>query len=325
MYTCEKPGKSRERLQAALLRKDGKILKEIAHILGRGISTIERWLIKMENKGVEHRHDLKRPGRPPTLSPEQEKVIEDDLDKPPSESGFKRGSWNNKMLVKRVFDRFNIVISHSSAIRLSSRLGFSTRKPRPIPYNSATPEEQEEFIKNTKTTIARWHAESRHVAAIDACSLRDSPASRRGLRRRGGHDTVSVNYSKKTTHVFGALGDDTLDIHYPDGLKTKDYTKFIDGLVDTYGKVGIICDNAGSLTSKEMKDHIAKTNGAVEMLHIPPHPPQLNPIEIQWREIKVAIADLFFGSMDKMQKAIKEMLDRKEIPRVKLFDWMLPP
>ena len=71
MYTCEKPGKSRERLQAALLRKDGKILKEIARILGRGISTIERWLIRMENKGVEHRHDLKRPGRPPTLSPEQ--------------------------------------------------------------------------------------------------------------------------------------------------------------------------------------------------------------------------------------------------------------
>ena len=325
LYKREKPGKSRERLQAALLRKKGKILKEIACALGRGVSTIYRWLYSMEHEGVEHRHDRKRPGRPRTLNPTQEKAIEGDLDKPPSECGFKRGSWNSKMIVKRIFDRFNIPYSRSSALRLASRLGFSTRKPRPIPYNSATPEEQKEFIENAKTTIARWHAEGRHVAAVDACTLRDSPASRRGLRRRGGYDTVSINYSKKSTHVFGALGENTLKIHFPDGLSSKEYIEFLEDLVDTYRKVGIVCDNASALTCKDMKDHIVKMNGSVEMLHIPPHTPQLNPIEIQWREIKVGIADLFFGDMDKMKKTIKQMLDDKEIPIVKLFDWLLPP
>ena len=212
MYKREKPGKSRERLQAALLRKKGKILEEIAVILGRGVSTIYRWLYKMDHEGVEHRHDRKRPGRPRTLNLEQEKAIKEDLDKPPSECGFKRSIWNSKMVVKRIFERFNILYSKSSALRLAYKLGFSNRKPRPVPYNSATPEEQKEFIKNVRTTITRWYTEGRHVAAIDACTLRDSPASRRGLRHRGGHDTVSVNYSKKSTHVFGALVENTLKI-----------------------------------------------------------------------------------------------------------------
>ena len=63
VYEREKFGKSRDRLQAALLRKEGNILKEIARIMGRGISTIYQWLYRMQNEGVESRHDHKRLGR----------------------------------------------------------------------------------------------------------------------------------------------------------------------------------------------------------------------------------------------------------------------
>ena len=92
-----------------------------------------------------------------------------------------------------------------------------------------------------------------------------------------------------------------------------------------HGKVGIIADNAGALTGKDMREYVAGTNGAVEIIHIPPRTPQLNPIEIEWREIKAAIADTFFGGLDKMRDAIIRMLYNKEIPIVRLFDWLLPP
>ena len=49
-----------------------------------------------------------------------------------------------------------------------------------------------------------------------------------------------------------------------------------------------------------------------------------NPIEIQWREIKAAIADIF-GGLDKMRDAIIRMLHNKEIPIVRLFEWLLFP
>ena len=73
-----------------------------------------------------------------------------------------------------------------------------------------------------------------------------------------------------------------------------------------------------------MNDYIAGTNGAVEMAHIPPHTPQLNPIEMEWREIRAAIAGIFFGGLDRMRDAIIHMLHNGEMPIVKLFDWLLP-
>ncbi len=84
-YRREHPGKPRDRLQAAVLRKRGRMLKEIARTIGRGISTVYRWLYRMEREGTEGRHDTKSPGRPRLLSPEQECTIEGDLDGMPRE------------------------------------------------------------------------------------------------------------------------------------------------------------------------------------------------------------------------------------------------
>ena len=325
MHRREKPGKSRDRLQAAVLRKRGKKVAWIAKIVGRHSSTVSRWLRRMECEGPEARHDNKSPGRPRKLDPEQEGAIEEDLDKPPGESGFARGSWNSKMVARRILERFGTICSRRTALRVAHRLGFSVRKPWSIPYNSATPEEQAEFIEKTKATIARWKAEGRVVLAVDAATLRDSSTSRRGLRRRGGKAIVRTNHSKKSIHLIGALGDGTLDLQFHGDLKAGSYTSLVEYARRRHEKIGIITDNAGALTGKTMRDYISGTDGAVEMVHIPPHTPQLNPIEIQWREIRAAIADIFFGGLDKMRDAIIRMFHNKEIAIVKLFEWLLPP
>jgi len=199
MYRHERPGKSRDRLQAAVLRKRGKMLEEIAKIMGRWASTIHRWLSRMEREGPEGRRDAKSPGRPRPLNAEQERTIEEDLDGTPRECGFERGSWNGRMVARRVLERFGVPYSRRSAIRLAHRLGFSVRKPRPIPYNGATPEERTTFIKKGRATAAKWRAEGRTVVAVDAATLRDSPVSRRGIRRRGGRRFQSTTPSSPST------------------------------------------------------------------------------------------------------------------------------
>ena len=170
MYRRERPGKFRDRLQAAVLRKQGRTLEKIASVTGRGISTTYRWLSKMEREGPDGRHDGKSPGRPRLLNPEQEKVIEGDLDGPPRGSSFERGSWNARMVARHILERFGVPYSVRSAIRLAHRLGFSVRKPRPAPWNGATPEEQTKFINKGRSTAARWRAEGRTVVAVDAAT-----------------------------------------------------------------------------------------------------------------------------------------------------------
>lgn len=63
--------------------------------------------------------------------------------------------------------------------------------------------------------------------------------------------------------------------------------------------------------------------GDVEMIHLPPRTPQLNPIEVEWREIRAAIADTFFDSLDRMRDAARRMIRNGEMPFVKMFDWLL--
>ena len=46
---------------------------------------------------------------------------------------------------------------------------------------------------------------------------------------------------------------------------------------------------------------------------------------MEWREIRAAIAGIFFDGLDRMRDAIIRMFHNGEIPIVKLFDWLLPP
>ena len=220
MYRREPPGKSRDRLQAAVLRKRGEMAEQIADMVGHHSSTVHRWLYRMERDGLEYRHDRKSPGRPRFLTPEQEGAVEGYMDKPPSESGFDRGSWNSRMPARRICGRFGIICSRRTALRVAGRLGFSTCKPRRMPCNGATPEEQEEFINKHRDTIARWREEGRAILAVDAATLRDSPTSRRGLRRRGGKSVVRANHSRASVNLIGAPGDGTPDLLFRNDLET---------------------------------------------------------------------------------------------------------
>ena len=112
MYRCERPGKSRDSLQAAVLRKQGRMLETMAYTMGHGISTTHRWLFRMVREGPDGGHDGKSPGRPRLLSPRQEKVIEGYMDGTPRNSGFGRGSWNAKMISRHILEQFGVSYSN---------------------------------------------------------------------------------------------------------------------------------------------------------------------------------------------------------------------
>ena len=158
---------------------------------------------------------------------------------------------------------------------------------------------------------------------MDAAAFVDSPASRRGIRRRGGRDTVKINYSKQSIKIIGALGKDTLDLQFHENLATENVIKLLDEIREKYGKVFVIMDNVSAHKSMKMNEYVEGTGGSVVRWFLPPHTPQQNPIEIQWREFKRAVADTFFGGFDKLEERIIAMVDAKEAAITKLFGYML--
>ena len=115
-----------------------------------------------------------------------------------------------------------------------------------------------------------------------------------------------------------------LELKFCNTLSAGSYIALLKHLHRRYGRVGVISDNASALTGKEMGKHLADTNRDMEILHLPPRTPQLNPTEIEWREIKTAIADIFFGDLDKIRDVMRQMTRNREMPIVKMFDWMDP-
>lgn len=77
--------------------------------------------------------------------------------------------------------------------------------------------------------------------------------------------------------MVGAL-ENTPELQFHDSLATGSYIALAGHLRLRYGKVGILADNAGALTDKDMRKYLADADGDIEILHLPPHTPQLNPI-----------------------------------------------
>ena len=111
----------------------------------------------------------------------------------------------------------------SGLLALASQMGYSVRASRPVPYNWATPDEQAEFKEEAKREMDEYRRKGYHICCYDACAVTDSPTALRGIRTRGGTNTVGTNYSKESIQMLGVLEEDTLDILFSRTYKS-DYT-----------------------------------------------------------------------------------------------------
>ena len=152
MHRRERPGKSRDKLQAAVLRKRDRTLWKMIRIMGRGVSTAHGgcpgW-----SEGLDGKHDGKSPGRPRLLNPVQEKVSEGDLGGTPREGGFGRSSRNVGTVTRRILDRFCVPCSWRSAVRLRTGLDSRSESRRSAPYDGVMREGHRE-CKDGRTTAA---------------------------------------------------------------------------------------------------------------------------------------------------------------------------
>jgi len=148
LYAAETDGKAKLRLLAALKRKDGKTIDQIARDLEKPIMTIHNWLKALDEFGVKRRHDIRRSGRPKRLSAEQLKLLRADLLKNPAKHGHAETFWNTKLVQEHVNQKFGVTFVSRHMTRLLHTLGFSLKKPRPWDYR-ANAASQKRFKKNS--------------------------------------------------------------------------------------------------------------------------------------------------------------------------------
>lgn len=221
-------GKPRLRVWAAILRKTGRSCGDIGAAMGEKVQTIYDWLRRLADGGLCRIYDTPGPGRPCRLGDDEKCRLDLALHNGPKAVGYSRDAWTSRTLVGHVEKMAGQRYSESGMLKLASRMGYSVRVPRPVPYNSATPEEQAEFKENARREMDEYRKAGYKICCYDACAKKDSPTAQRGIRARGGAETVGTNYSKKSMQMLGVLGENTLDIIFSRTYKSEDTVRMID-------------------------------------------------------------------------------------------------
>lgn len=113
------------RLHCLLLIACGHNCYEVAHYFGESPRTLELWIHRYEEAGIDGLKDRPRggPGSRKLTTP-QLSALEVDLREHPGELGYAQSAWSGKLLVTHLERKYNVRLSVRHAQRL-------LRRPRP--------------------------------------------------------------------------------------------------------------------------------------------------------------------------------------------------
>ena len=120
------------------------------------------------------------------------------------------------------------------------------------------------------------------MVCVDTAGIMNAGSAERGIRPKGGRETVKVNFSKKRSiKIVGALGiGGRYHLIFRDKADSDSVIELLEQIRKQYGRVFVILDNAGAHKSAAIKTYLQETKGDVVLHYLPPYTPQHNPIEI---------------------------------------------
>lgn len=143
LIRIEAKAKQRDRLRMVRLALDGEEKLRIAQLLGVAKSTVETWVYRYRDHGLDALRPIKQPGAKPRLDPDQHVRLRARLDAGPTEDDgvcTLRGRDVQRIIARE----FGVKYSLTQAYEILHRLGYSCQTPRPQ-HENHDPEAQEEF------------------------------------------------------------------------------------------------------------------------------------------------------------------------------------
>jgi transposase len=119
------------RLHGLLLVTTGQSCGQVAHLFDEDATTVQRWVRRFEQNGLEGLREGERPGRPRRLDPGQWRRLQADLRKTPRDFGLEANLWDGPVLREHLRRHYQVRLGVRQCQRLFRRGQFRLRKPRP--------------------------------------------------------------------------------------------------------------------------------------------------------------------------------------------------
>lgn len=295
-----------DRIKACIKRKQGMEIPSIAAELMVPYSTTHRWLLAVAREGPSALDLKKRQGARCRLDDDECKRLYEIVEEGPAQHGFVGDAWTARRLIVVVRKEFGEEYGARGMQLLLHRIGFASRVPRPR-HPKAASKEEKAYFKRMVAARRGWR-KGHSVCMIDSASLISGWNMQRGWYPTGKTRFAPVTLSRKRTHMLGALYDGELDIEFHDKVTGEVMEGFLRRQLARRRKVIVIFDNASAHHATVVKDLEEEFGGRLVLIYLPPYTPELNSIEIQWRIIRKAIANIVFSSTAALERAVRKAL-----------------
>jgi transposase len=136
------------RLHGVLLVAQGLTCPEVSILLGDAPRTVEYWVRRFDQQGLEGLREGERTGRPTRLSEKQIDELQQALRRKPSDAGMDTNLWDGKTLSALIERKYGLQLGVRQCQRLFRHFDFRLRKPRPM-IAGASPAMQKKHKKNS--------------------------------------------------------------------------------------------------------------------------------------------------------------------------------
>ena len=258
--------------------------------------------------GLDARRDSPKSGRPRKIGRDRYDDIMKRIDAQPEASGIKSNVWTGRLILIMLAG-LGIEISLSTAYRTMRRMNATWRmRGRPTDGRSPTDEVKAEFKLGLAQAVLGYVAAGYHLFFIDEAHF--STKTHRGrtwMSKRLSLKQIIKPFGRRCT-CFGAFGPEGFFWQYSERANTQTTIEFVRRLFIRHGRILLVMDNASYHKSKAFLRELARFEGSVQVVYLPPYSPDLNPVEMIWKELKKYIANGVYRRVNDMTGAMDEMI-----------------
>lgn len=307
---CAATGKAHRRMMAMRMLFLGYSHNQVAEIMFVTRRTIQMWIARFNAQGIDGLKDVKKPGRPRKISPEQTEKYTP-LITNPQEAG--ETHWTARKFHGYLAKQFEHEVSYRTVVRWLHDNNYRLKVPQPWP------DRQDEALRQGFVTqLAQWLGdEGIDLWYMDETGVEGDPRPRRRWAKVGEKTRVTRNGEHLRRSATGMICPRTgefyaLMFQHSD---TEAFQIFLDhanrDVTIERRRNLLICDNASWHKSKSL------CWGAFEPIYLPPYSPDLNPIERLWLVMKAEwftdfIAKDGFELEERLAQALRWLFVRRE-------------
>lgn len=294
----------------------------VARALSAARSSIYRWQNAFKRKGLAGLIAKPIPGRPPDLTPQQKRQLEQLLLKGPLKAGYKTDLWTLRRIARLIKRHFHVTYHPGHIWKVLRALGWSCQKPE----RRAT-QRDEAAITRWKRYVwpqIRHRAEQlgAHLVFLDESGFLLIPNVKRTWAPIGQTPIIRYCFNHSKISAITALAVSPKRKHIAlylqfrrRSFKGPDVKRFLQYLLKhVRGPIMLLWDKGRIHRHHEVKAWCA-TQARLQVEEFPGYAPELNPAEYVWCQSDAALANSVPEELDELGTMLlntKHRLSRSE-------------